>query len=80
MFFRASGVRYRLPDGSSMKEWCRGWEGSSVMRVAFLITERLYSSVRGSWAVLVILLACFIMRESFVLVVVVRKLNQDETL
>ncbi len=54
MFFRASGVRYRLPDGSSMKEWCRGREGSSVMRVAFHITERLYSSVRGSWVVLVI--------------------------
>lgn len=56
-FFRAGGVLHHLPDGSSMKEWCREWEGSSVMRVAFLTTERLYSSVGGSGAVLVILLA-----------------------
>lgn len=36
-----------------------------MMRVLFLTTERLESSGTGRWAVLVIFLACFIMRGEF---------------
>lgn len=32
---------------SKWNDWWKGWEGSSVMRVAFLITERLHRSDRG---------------------------------
>ena len=46
---RASGTLKRLPDGSSWKESWRGREGSSVIRMAFLIAARLYSSDKGGW-------------------------------
>lgn len=51
-----------------------------MIRVAFPITVRLYSSDSGVWGEPVILMARCVIRESLVLCLVVRELYRDEML
>lgn len=55
-------------------------EGSSVIRVAFHITERLYSSDWGVCGELHILLVWLVLRKSLVLCLIVSKFSQEEML
>ena len=77
MFFLDRGTLYRRPDGRSWKDLCRGWLGSCVIRLAFLLTAWLWSTGNWFWVLPVFLLPWLMIRESFDFFLTEVRENQD---